>query len=187
MGENVPGRVQVDQMIANQPRRLGKSPRDWLVRMGIPVGGRSLKDVRDQTERISRCRLGSRSGWDRGSVWRTRASPNRPSSSTMKSRLREGSSLKSKLPPLQQRFSKRLSGTRSTLRKALCGCRAVFNADGLMNLSVFSSDYRWGSDNQWPGDQIESADVAGRRHFVDAHPRHPALRRPSSKCSCISG
>ena len=25
--------------------------------MGIPVGGRSLKDVRDQTERISRCRL----------------------------------------------------------------------------------------------------------------------------------
>src|SRR3954469_3356319 len=36
---------------------LGKSLRDWLVRMGIPVGGRSLKDVRDQTERISRCRL----------------------------------------------------------------------------------------------------------------------------------
>lgn len=36
---------------------LGKSLRDWLVRMGIPVGGRSLNDVRDQTERISRCRL----------------------------------------------------------------------------------------------------------------------------------
>jgi hypothetical protein len=36
---------------------LGKSLRDWLSRMGIPVGGRSLKDVRDQTERISRCRL----------------------------------------------------------------------------------------------------------------------------------
>ncbi len=36
---------------------LGKSLRDWLDRMGIPVGGRSLKDVRDQTERISRCRL----------------------------------------------------------------------------------------------------------------------------------
>jgi hypothetical protein len=36
---------------------LGKSLRDWLGRMGIPVGGRSLKDVRDQTERISRCRL----------------------------------------------------------------------------------------------------------------------------------
>jgi hypothetical protein len=36
---------------------LGKSLRDWLSRMGIPVGGRSLRDVRDQTERISRCRL----------------------------------------------------------------------------------------------------------------------------------
>lgn len=36
---------------------LGKSLRDWLKKMGIPVGGRSLKDVRDQTERISRCRL----------------------------------------------------------------------------------------------------------------------------------
>src|SRR3954468_9292618 len=36
---------------------LGRSLRDWLVRLGIPVGGRSLKDVRDQTERISRCRL----------------------------------------------------------------------------------------------------------------------------------
>lgn len=36
---------------------LGKSLRDWLSRMGIPVGGRTLKDVRDQTERISRCRL----------------------------------------------------------------------------------------------------------------------------------
>src|SRR5271165_7607898 len=36
---------------------LGKSLRDWLSRMGIPVGGRSLKDVRDQTERISRCLL----------------------------------------------------------------------------------------------------------------------------------
>ena len=27
------------------------------MKMGIPVGGRSLKEVRDQTERISRCRL----------------------------------------------------------------------------------------------------------------------------------
>jgi hypothetical protein len=36
---------------------LGRSLRDWLEKMGIPVGGRSLKDVRDQTERISRCRL----------------------------------------------------------------------------------------------------------------------------------
>ena len=53
---------------------LGKSLRDWLGRMGIPIGGRSLKDVRDQTERISRCRLtfeirqGSRIGMTNQSI-----------------------------------------------------------------------------------------------------------------------
>lgn len=36
---------------------LGKSLRDWLERMRIPVGGKNLSIVRDQTERISRCRL----------------------------------------------------------------------------------------------------------------------------------
>jgi len=36
---------------------LGKSLRDWLSKMGIPVGGASFRAVRDQTERISRCRL----------------------------------------------------------------------------------------------------------------------------------
>jgi hypothetical protein len=36
---------------------LGRSLREWLDKMGIPVGGKSLKDVRDQCERISRCRL----------------------------------------------------------------------------------------------------------------------------------
>jgi hypothetical protein len=36
---------------------LGKSLRDWLFRLGIPIGGKSLKDVREQAERISRCRL----------------------------------------------------------------------------------------------------------------------------------
>ncbi len=36
---------------------LGKSLRDWLMRLGIPIGGKSLKDVREQAERISRCRL----------------------------------------------------------------------------------------------------------------------------------
>jgi hypothetical protein len=36
---------------------LGRSLREWLSKMGIPVGGKSLKDVRDQCERISRCRL----------------------------------------------------------------------------------------------------------------------------------
>jgi hypothetical protein len=36
---------------------LGKSLRDWLERMQIPVGGKNLIAVREQTERISRCRL----------------------------------------------------------------------------------------------------------------------------------
>ena len=36
---------------------LGRNLNDWLTKMGIPVGGRSFKDVKDQTERISRCRL----------------------------------------------------------------------------------------------------------------------------------
>src|ERR1700744_5753594 len=36
---------------------LGKSLRDWLTRLGISIGGKSLKDVREQAERISRCRL----------------------------------------------------------------------------------------------------------------------------------
>jgi Plasmid encoded RepA protein len=36
---------------------LGKSLRDWLSRLGIPIGGKSLKDAREQAERISRCRL----------------------------------------------------------------------------------------------------------------------------------
>jgi Plasmid encoded RepA protein len=36
---------------------LGKSLRDWMGRMGIPIGGKNLAIVRDQTERISRCRL----------------------------------------------------------------------------------------------------------------------------------
>jgi Plasmid encoded RepA protein len=36
---------------------LGKSLRDWLGRMGIPQGGKSITMVREQAERISRCRL----------------------------------------------------------------------------------------------------------------------------------
>ena len=36
---------------------LGKSLRAWLTRMGIPIGGKNLSVVREQTERISRCRL----------------------------------------------------------------------------------------------------------------------------------
>jgi hypothetical protein len=36
---------------------LGKSMREWLTRMGIPQGGKSIGGVREQAERISRCRL----------------------------------------------------------------------------------------------------------------------------------
>ena len=36
---------------------LGRSLRDWLGRLGISVGGMTGKSVRDQAERISRCRL----------------------------------------------------------------------------------------------------------------------------------
>jgi hypothetical protein len=36
---------------------LGKSLRAWFARMGIPPGGKSIRDVREQAERISRCRL----------------------------------------------------------------------------------------------------------------------------------
>lgn len=36
---------------------LGGSMREWLTRMGVPPGGRSIAIVRDQAERISRCRL----------------------------------------------------------------------------------------------------------------------------------
>ncbi|WP_424137827.1 replication protein RepA [Roseomonas chloroacetimidivorans] len=36
---------------------LGGSLRAWLTRMGISPGGKSMKDVKDQAERLSRCRL----------------------------------------------------------------------------------------------------------------------------------
>ncbi len=36
---------------------LGRSLRAWLTRLGIPIGGKSIEAVRDQAERISRCKL----------------------------------------------------------------------------------------------------------------------------------
>jgi len=36
---------------------LGRSLHDWLRRLEIPIGGKSMRDVRDQAERISRCRM----------------------------------------------------------------------------------------------------------------------------------
>lgn len=41
----------------NREVMLGRSLRDWLERMQIPICGRNLDIVREQTERISRCRL----------------------------------------------------------------------------------------------------------------------------------
>lgn len=47
---------------------LGRSLRVWLGRLGIPIGGKSMREVRDQAERLSFCRLsfqafqGGRSG-----------------------------------------------------------------------------------------------------------------------------
>lgn len=36
---------------------LGRSMRDWLSRMSVPIGGKSLIAIREQAMRISRCRL----------------------------------------------------------------------------------------------------------------------------------
>ena len=36
---------------------LGRSLSDWLGRLGIPLGGKSYRDVKEQASRISRCRL----------------------------------------------------------------------------------------------------------------------------------
>lgn len=35
--------------------RLGRSMNQWLIRMGVPVGGKSMNAIKDQAERISRC------------------------------------------------------------------------------------------------------------------------------------
>lgn len=36
---------------------LGNSMRDWLGRIGVSVGGKTDRSIRQQAERISRCRL----------------------------------------------------------------------------------------------------------------------------------
>ena len=48
---------------------LGRSLRHWFGRMGINAGGKDIRIVRDQAERISRCKMsfqftvGKKSGW----------------------------------------------------------------------------------------------------------------------------
>ena len=50
--------LQSEALRNNSPEiELGKTLRGWLGRVGIPVGGESIKAVREQAERISRCRL----------------------------------------------------------------------------------------------------------------------------------
>lgn len=41
---------------------LGRSMRDWLSRMSVPIGGKSLIAIREQAMRISRCRLSRQDG-----------------------------------------------------------------------------------------------------------------------------
>lgn len=41
----------------NREVELGGSLRAWLTRLGIPAGGKSFASVRDQAERLARCRL----------------------------------------------------------------------------------------------------------------------------------
>ena len=41
----------------NRSVELGKSLRDWLGKMGIPPGGKSIQSIREQAERITRCRI----------------------------------------------------------------------------------------------------------------------------------
>jgi len=36
---------------------LGRSMREWLDRMAIPIGGKSMRDIREQADRISACTL----------------------------------------------------------------------------------------------------------------------------------
>ena len=49
--------------------KLGRSLRVWLGKLGVPIGGKSVADVRDQCLRLSRCRMtfqiqqGSRTGF----------------------------------------------------------------------------------------------------------------------------
>jgi hypothetical protein len=41
----------------NRSVELGRSLRDWLGKMGIPPGGKSIHSIREQAERITRCRI----------------------------------------------------------------------------------------------------------------------------------
>jgi hypothetical protein len=50
--------LQSEAVRTNSPEvELGPSLRVWLSRLGIPAGGKSIREVREQAERLSRCRI----------------------------------------------------------------------------------------------------------------------------------
>ena len=50
--------LQSEALRTGKPEvELGRSLRHWFGKMGITAGGKAIRDVRDQAERISRCRL----------------------------------------------------------------------------------------------------------------------------------
>lgn len=50
--------LQTQAMRTNCPEiELGRSMREWMERMGVQTGGKNYKDVREQANRISACRL----------------------------------------------------------------------------------------------------------------------------------
>jgi len=50
--------LQTQAMQTNSPEvELGRSMREWMGRLGVSLGGQSYRDVRDQANRISACRL----------------------------------------------------------------------------------------------------------------------------------
>jgi replication initiator protein len=51
---------------------LGRSMREWLKKMGVPIGGKSMQLIRDQAERISWCRLSFNFSANRGTQVRHR-------------------------------------------------------------------------------------------------------------------
>ena len=50
--------LQTRAILENSPEvELGRSMNEWLERMDIPVGGKTYTDIKEQTARISACRL----------------------------------------------------------------------------------------------------------------------------------
>jgi hypothetical protein len=57
--------LQTMALRTNSPEiELGRSMRDWMARMNVSLGGKSYRDVREQANRISACRLTF--SWDEG-------------------------------------------------------------------------------------------------------------------------